>query len=92
VTVLYQRSSDALWRTSAGQVVLLVADGTDQPFTVTGPGAAMWGLLDVPATVDELATTLARTYDAPIQEIATSIELLLATLVDMRAVRTLVTS
>jgi hypothetical protein len=89
MTVLYERSPEALWRTSDGQVVLLVADSDDEPFTITGPGAVLWTLLDVPSTADSLASSLAKIYEAEIDEIRRGIRPLLDTLVEKRAVYTL---
>jgi Coenzyme PQQ synthesis protein D (PqqD) len=84
---LYQRSSQTLWRTSAGRVVLLAVESGEPPFVVTEPGATLWELLEVASTVPELASILSRTFDADVDEIRVSIEPLLETLVDKRVVQ-----
>lgn len=74
-SVRYRRRLDLLVRLAPGFVALARVDGT--LVTLADSGAAVWGLLDEPRTVDEIAEVLAHDYDADPDRIAADIRPLL---------------
>jgi hypothetical protein len=50
-----------LWRRAVDAVVLLPV-GADDPVLLPGTGAAVWELLEQPATLDELLAALREVY------------------------------
>jgi hypothetical protein len=60
--VVWRRREDVLWRRSLDAVILLPV-GADDPVTLPGTGASVWDLLEEPASLAELVTTLAEAYD-----------------------------
>ena len=59
---VWRRRDDVLWRRSLDAVILLPV-GADEPITLPGTGAAVWDLLEEPASLDELVATLAEAYE-----------------------------
>ena len=55
------RDAGALWRRTPNAVVVL-ADGTREPFTLTGSGRALWEALGDPLDEAELCHRLAERY------------------------------
>lgn len=82
----YRRRGDLLHREGPGFVALATVGGTS--VTLTGSGASVWGLLDEPRTITEMAQSLARTYDADADRIADDIRPLLSHLEDSGFVTT----
>jgi len=74
-----------LWRYTADGVTVLPLDA-DAPFTLTGPGATLWGALRNPQTADTAAQTLAETYGVPVETAAAEVRPLLDQLVELGAV------
>jgi hypothetical protein len=58
---VWRRREDVLWRRSLDSVILFPVDA-EEPLTLPGTGAAVWNLLDEPATVAELGAILADAY------------------------------
>lgn len=79
------RRADTLWRRSADAVVLLPA-GADEPVVLPGTAAAVWDLLSVPATLDEIVRTLADAYGAEPSAVGPDVEELLGRLERLDAV------
>jgi hypothetical protein len=76
----YRRSPAALHRT-VGQEVLLAGTDRDGFDVLPDTAAAVWTLLDEPATLPGLSDELARTYGTPVQRIAADVGPLLDELV-----------
>lgn len=77
------RRSEVLWRRSADRVLILTPTN-DELLLLEGIGAAVWLLLERPATLDELAEILIAS-DGPISA-RSELEEFLATLVRAAAV------
>jgi len=60
--VVWRRRDDVLWRRSLDAVILMPV-GAEEPVTLPGTGAAVWDLLEEPATLAELVAILADAYD-----------------------------
>lgn len=54
---VWRRRADLRWRRTLDAVVLLPAS-RDEPVMLAGTGAAVWDLLGVPATLDDLVDAL----------------------------------
>ena len=59
---VWRRRDDVLWRRSLDAVILLHV-GADDPLTLPGTGAAVWDLLEEPASLAELVALLAEAYE-----------------------------
>jgi len=59
---VWRRRDDVLWRRSLDAVILMPL-GAEEPVTLPDTGASVWGLLEEPATLAELVTTLTEAYD-----------------------------
>ena len=70
-TPRYRRRSDVLMRTAPDFVALARPEGAN--VSLAGPAAALWSLLEEPATAQELAHRLATGYDADVARIAVDI-------------------
>lgn len=57
----WRRRPAVLWRRSL-DAVLVLPPGADEPLTLAGTGAALWDLLEEPASTDELVVALADGY------------------------------
>lgn len=82
---VWMRRADVLWRTTADRVLLLAPEA-DEVVTVSGPGVAVWLLLDHPQAFDELVTHLAELYGAEQARVAADLDPLLADLAGRRLV------
>ena len=69
-----------LWRTAPGFLALCHVDGTS--LAVGGPGADVWELLAVPATLDGITAELATRYAAPKATVRGDVERFLAALIE----------
>ena len=49
--------------TCCGAAVILLPVGADDPMTLPGTGAAVWDLLEEPASLAELVAALAEAYE-----------------------------
>jgi hypothetical protein len=76
-----------LSREIAGIVVLAhpEIDGGD-PITITSPGSVVWGLLDVPSSLDELTELIAEGFEADPEVVRVDLESLLTQLEEQRMV------
>ena len=79
------RSTESLWRTTPGYLVLSDVEGST--IEVTGPGAAIWHLLAAPIDDATLMDELARIYSTSVSEIRGDVTAVLAALVDRGHVR-----
>ena len=57
----WRRGPAVLWRRSL-DAVLVLPPAADEPLTLAGTGAALWDLLEAPASTDELVVALADRY------------------------------
>lgn len=73
-----------LWRYTAEGVTVLPLDAAE-PFTLTGPGAALWGALRIPQTVESASRTLAEQYGVSHETAAATVGPLLDQLVELGA-------
>lgn len=73
MTVRWSRHPAALWRRSAGRVVLL-PPGDDEPVVLSATGAAIWEVLDRPRTTEQLTTDLAEVFQADPARIRADVE------------------
>ena len=75
----WRHRPDALSRRAGGTVVLLgcseLAD--DNPVMLSGSAAAVWDLLEFPATLGSLSKELADTYNADRDEVTRGVQALL---------------
>jgi hypothetical protein len=69
----FVRSPAVLSRTVADEVLVTTADA-DQVDRLSPTAAAVWGLLERPATVEALVSELARLFAAPPTTIARDVE------------------
>jgi hypothetical protein len=76
----YYREPHVLERNDGGQVVLALPGSGGVAF-LTPSTETVWRLLETPRTVVDLATSLARVYQGPIEDLATDVERLLEDLV-----------
>lgn len=60
-------------------------DGGD-PITITSPGSVVWGLLDIPSSLDELTELIAEGFEADPEVVRTDLEALLTQLEEQRMV------
>jgi hypothetical protein len=81
----WRRRDDVLWRRSIDAVVLL-PKGADEPVTLPGTGAAVWDLLEEPATLGQLVETLSEVYGGQPSTIAHDVAALLDELEAMAVV------
>ena len=83
----WRRRADVLWRRAVDAVVLLPV-GADDPVLLPGTGAAVWELLEQPATLDELLAALREVYgtDADAASVEADVVALLDRLVGLGAV------
>jgi len=63
-SVRYRRADSALWRV-AGDGVLVLAAGAQEPVAVLGAGRALWELLGSGMTATEAAVELADRFEVP---------------------------
>ena len=82
---VWRRREDVLWRRSLDAVSLLPV-GVDEPMTLPGTGAAVWDLLEEPATLPELVAILADAYDEDPPVVDRDVRELLAELETLGAV------
>jgi hypothetical protein len=82
---MWRRRDDVLWRRSLDAVILLPV-GADDPLTMPGTGAAVWDLLEEPASLAELVVILAEAFDADPAVVEHDVATLLAELEDLGAV------
>ena len=82
-TVRWVRAASALWRRLHDGVMLL-NDSDDRPLTVTGPGRAIWELLQDPIEEEELVEVLAEVYGQPVDDVRRDIAPVLDELVERR--------
>lgn len=82
---VWTRRADVLWRTTADRVLLLAPEA-DEVVTVSGPGVAVWLLLDQPQGFDDLVVHLSDLYGAEQARVAEDLDPLLADLADRRLV------
>jgi hypothetical protein len=68
-----RRAPGALWRVSAGRVVVLSPTLT-QPLLLEGTAALLWVALARPATAADVLDDLLATVDAPRAELASGID------------------
>lgn len=80
MTQRYRRARDVLWRHSFGQLIVRPRRG--QSVVVDGAGAALWDALAEPGTIDEIASRLARTFDAPVDVVARDVQPVLDVLLE----------
>jgi hypothetical protein len=80
----YRRSRRVYWRNTARGLLMLGESG--EPFTVTGAGVDLWGLLVDPGTERELCTALARRFRMPLDEVWPLVHPVLEQLVEVGAV------
>jgi hypothetical protein len=80
VVARYRRRSDVLSRVFGGEVLLANPDreGVDR---LNLTAAAVWEVLETPATTGEVAAALSRAYDAPRAMLEHDVETLLGDLV-----------
>lgn len=85
----WRRRADVLWRRAVDAVVLLPV-GADDPVLLPASGAAVWELLEQPATLAELVQALGEVYAADDVEadVAADVAALLDQLVALGAVET----
>jgi hypothetical protein len=83
--VVWCRRDDVLWRRSMDAVALLPV-GASEPVTLPGTGAAVWDLLEEPATLDELVAALTEVFVADRDTIARDVGDLLAELESLAAI------
>jgi coenzyme PQQ synthesis protein D (PqqD) len=77
---LFRRSSSALTRSVAGEI-LIATPQNETVDVLAGTAAHVWSLLDRPRSVKEMARMLADLYDSPRRAIANDVERLLQELV-----------
>ena len=82
---VWRRRSDVLCRRSLVAVILL-PPGVDEPITLPGTGAAVWDLLEEPATLAELVALLADVYDEDPTVVEHDVQTLLGELKGLGAV------
>jgi hypothetical protein len=58
------RAPEALWRQTAGEVIVL-GPSADDPLVLTGSAAHVWQLLDGRRSLGAITIGLARAYDRP---------------------------
>lgn len=75
------RSSDALVRTFADEVLLASASGGNVD-RLEGSAAAVWDLLEEPRSLPDLVAALARAYETPTDRILRDVEPLVRDLVE----------
>jgi hypothetical protein len=75
------RRPDVLWRWVLDGVALL-PPSADDPFVITGAGAALWELLEEPCSTDELVAELAALYQTDAPTVSAAVRPLLAELAD----------
>jgi hypothetical protein len=81
----FRRSHRALFR-RVGDEVLVAVPGDGEVVSLFGTGTAIWESIAHPASVAELARTLAEEYGASPDEIAADIETFLDQLLEKRVV------
>lgn len=79
--MIARRCTDVLWRRSGGRVLVL-APGAEDPLALSGLAAAMWNVLEVPVTVDELAVDVSAALDMAILQAEDTVTELLGDLVE----------
>jgi len=82
------RSPDVLWRWSLDRVLLLPPE-SEGPFVLTGPGAALWDLLEAPMSTEALIVELANLYDVDRDTVQAEVVPLLAELTERGGLRLL---
>jgi hypothetical protein len=82
----FVRADEVLWRDGGDILVLARVDG--YAVTLTGPGGAVWEVLERPRTMDETAAELAEAFDADVDVVRGDLEPVLDRLVDEGFVRT----
>ena len=75
----WRQADDVLCRVTRDTVVLLRVAGApdDDPLTLSGSAAAVWALLEVPATLASLSAELGDLYHADPDQVASDIQPLL---------------
>jgi len=79
------RSRDVVWRRSLDAILILPIAGSE-PLTLGGSGPELWELLEVPASLADLASTLAARHEADVEVVARDIEAVLDGLVKLGVV------
>ena len=82
--VRYLRAPHVLWRSTLDAVVLL-PDGAEEPFALSGTGPEIWHLFTEPRTAADVVAALADAHGATLDEVAADVEPLIARLVKMGA-------
>jgi hypothetical protein len=72
----FRRDDSILWRT-LGAGVLLLPQSSPRPHTLTGAGSALWELLALPRSREEIIQGLAEQFQLSPDQISPSIELVL---------------
>lgn len=87
---VWARRPEVLWRSIPGLVVLARPElDAGDPVTVTGPGAAIWEILEPPISEAELVELLIEVFDAEADVVAADVHALLCDLEDRALVRRL---
>jgi hypothetical protein len=83
----WQRNEQTLWRAGPDGCLVVLSPTDRRPFVVDGSGAALWGALAEPRTVDEVAEQLAASFGVACDVIVRDIEPVLVALLERDAVR-----
>jgi len=84
-TPSYRRSPDVPWRRSL-DAVLCLPPGASEPVTLAATGPEVWGLLERPCSLDEMASELARWHGIDAQAVARDVTPILERLTELRLV------
>jgi hypothetical protein len=82
----FAQSSSIPWR-QIGDDIILAPAGRDDFDQLSGTAAVVWSILETPASLESLVSTLAEIYAVPAEEIDTDVRALVADLVQRGAIR-----
>ncbi len=88
VPARYRRNAGALWRVSA-DVLVVLPPGAADPVVAPEPAATVWQALRDPASLEDLAATLADATAAPVEVVAPVVAEVLGRLRDVGVVEAL---
>lgn len=85
-TAVWERSPEVLWRWSPDGALVLPPSVAD-PMVFDGTASAVWDLLEIPSSLEELVEQLADHFQAPRAAVAQDVTAFLARLENLGAVQ-----
>jgi hypothetical protein len=85
---MFVQSPSTPWR-RVGDDILLAPEGRDDFDHLSGTAAVVWSLLDAPASLQSLVSSLGELYSVPAESIADEVDALVADLTRRGAIKEL---